>query len=106
VYYAKFESVLKYGIFFGVVSKRILKPYLNCKKKCVRVIKGEKNRVSCRNLFRELKILTGTSLYIFEIICFKKKNKIYTTLYSDVHEYNTIHKQNLYVQFCNTGHSK
>jgi hypothetical protein len=25
------------------------------------------------DLFRELKILTGTSLYIFEIVCFMKK---------------------------------
>jgi hypothetical protein len=33
----------------------------------------KKNRVSCRNLFRELKILTGTSLYIFEIVFFMKK---------------------------------
>jgi hypothetical protein len=34
VYCAKFESVLKYGIIFcgGVVSKRILKPYLSCIK--------------------------------------------------------------------------
>jgi hypothetical protein len=36
----------------------------------------------------------------------KKKNKIYTTQCSDVHGYNTIHKQNLYVQFCNTERSK
>jgi hypothetical protein len=34
-----------------------------------------------------------------------EKNKIYTTQYSDVHDYNTIHKQNLYIQFCNTEHS-
>jgi hypothetical protein len=37
---------------------------------------------------------------------FYEKNKIYTIQYSDVHDYNTIHKQNLYVQFCNTEHSK
>jgi hypothetical protein len=70
------------------------------------VIKGVGNRVSCRSLFRELKILTVTSLYIFEILCFIVKNKIYTTQYSDVHGYNTIHKNNLYVQFCNTERSK
>jgi hypothetical protein len=57
-------------------------------------------------MFRELKILTGISLYIFEIICFMKKNKIYTTQYSDVHGYNKIHKRDLYVQFCNTERSK
>jgi hypothetical protein len=35
-----------------------------------------------------------------------KKNQIYTTQYSDVHGYNTIHKRDLYVQFCNTERSK
>ena len=70
------------------------------------MIKGVKNRVSCRNLFHELKTLTVTSLYIFEILCFIIKNKIYTTQYSDVHGYNTIHKHNLYVQFCNTERSR
>jgi hypothetical protein len=68
--------------------------------------KSVKNRVSCRNLFRELKILGGTSLYIFEVLCFIIKNKIDTTQYSDVHGYNTIHKHNLYVKFCNTECSK
>jgi hypothetical protein len=78
-------------IFWGGVQKDF-KNLFKLQKKCVRVIKGGKNRVSCRNLFRELKISTGTSLYIFEIICFMKKNKIYTTQYSDVHDYNTNHK--------------
>jgi hypothetical protein len=41
-----------------------------------------------------------------ETLCFFKKNKIYTTLYSDVHSYNTIHKHNLYVQPCNTWRCK
>jgi hypothetical protein len=35
-----------------------------------------------------------------------EKNKIYATLYSDVHDYNTIHKRDLYLQFCNTERSK
>jgi hypothetical protein len=36
----------------------------------------------------------------------EKKNKIYATQYSDVHDYNTIHKRDLYVQICNTERSK
>jgi hypothetical protein len=35
-----------------------------------------------------------------------KKNKIHTTQYSDIHGYNTIHKRDLFVQFCNTERSK
>jgi hypothetical protein len=85
-------------LFLGVCCKRTLKLYLNYGK-CVTVVNGVKNRVSCRNLFCKLKILTVTSLYIFEILCFIIKNKIYTTQYSDVHDYDTSHKHNLYVQY-------
>jgi hypothetical protein len=62
--------------------------------------------VSYRNLFCYFKILTVTSLYIFEILCFIKKNKIYMTQYFDIHKYNTKAKQDLYVQLCNTAHCK
>jgi hypothetical protein len=75
-------------------------------KKGLRLIKGVKNMVFCRSLFGGFKILTVTSLYVFKILCFVKKNKIYTTQYSDIHKYNTIGKQDLYVQLCNTAHCK
>jgi hypothetical protein len=39
----------------------------------LRLIKGVNNRVSCRSLFGDFKILTVTSLYIFEILCFTKR---------------------------------
>jgi hypothetical protein len=58
------------------------------------------------SVFGELKILTVTTLYIFDILCFIIMNKRYTTQFSDIHSYYTIHKYNLYVQFCNTDHCK
>jgi hypothetical protein len=75
-------------------------------KKCLRVFKSVNYRAPCRSIFGELKIMTVTSLYIFEILCFILKNSTYTTQYSDIHGYNTIHKYNLYVQVCNTDHCK
>jgi hypothetical protein len=42
-------------------------------KKGLRLIKGVKNRVSCRSLIGDYKILTVTSLYIYEIFCFIKR---------------------------------
>jgi hypothetical protein len=62
--------------------------------------------MSCRNLFGDLKILTVTSLYIFEILCYIKKNQIYTTQYLDIHNYNTRGKQDLYIQLCSTSRCK
>ena len=40
------------------------------------------------------------------MLCFLRKNRIYNISYSDVHGYNTVHKQNLYVQPCNTSRCK
>jgi hypothetical protein len=42
VYYAKFESVLKYGIIFWGGVQKDFKNLFKLQKKCVRVIKGEK----------------------------------------------------------------
>jgi hypothetical protein len=69
-------------------------------KKGLRLIKGVKNRVSCRSLFGDF----NCNFIIYEILCFIKKNKIYMTQSSDIHEYNTKGKQDLYVQLCNTAH--
>jgi hypothetical protein len=46
------------------------------RKKGPRLIKGVKNGVSCRSLFGDFKILTVTSLYVFEILCFKRMRSI------------------------------
>jgi hypothetical protein len=61
--------------------------------------------VSCRSLFGDFKILTVTALYIYiyEILCIIKKNKIYTTQYSNIYKHNTKGKQDLYVQLCSTA---
>jgi hypothetical protein len=75
-------------------------------KKGLRLIKGVKNTVFCRSLFGDFKILTVTSLYAFEILCFMKKNKIYTTQYSNIHNYSTEGKQDMYVQLCKTARCK
>jgi hypothetical protein len=46
VYYAKFESVLKYGIIFWGGIQKDFKTLFKLQKKRVKVIKGERHRVS------------------------------------------------------------
>jgi hypothetical protein len=106
VHFTKFESILKYCVIFWGGGQKENQTIFKIQKKCLRLIKRVNNRVSCRGLFSDFKILTIASLYIFENLYFLKKNKIYTTLYSDVHTYNTVHKHNLYVQPCNTWRCK
>jgi hypothetical protein len=93
-YFTKFESILKYGIIFCGGSLKDTETVFKMQKKCLRVIKGVNNRASCRSLYVEFRILTVAWLYIFQILCFIIKNRIYSTRYSDIHSYNTIHKYN------------
>jgi hypothetical protein len=51
-------------------------------------MKGVNSRTSCRPIFKELKVLIITSLYIFEVLCYFRKYNLYFTRNSDLYEYN------------------
>ena len=74
-YFAYVESKLRYGIIFWGREKKYPFRYFNYKKKVIRLITGTHKRTSCRPIFRKFKILTLTSLYILEMLCFLKKYK-------------------------------
>jgi len=42
-------------------------------KKVIRLVTGLKKRESCKQKFKENRILTVTSLYVLEVLCFIKK---------------------------------
>ena len=48
--------------------------------------------VSCRPLFKELKILTLSSLYVFECVSFILDNMTKASCFADSHPYNTRHQ--------------
>jgi hypothetical protein len=70
IYFTKFESILKYGIFWGGGCKEVEAVFKIKKKKGLRVIMGVNSQVSCIKLFCDLEILTLTSLFILQILCF------------------------------------
>jgi len=57
---------------------------------------------SCRQLFKELKILTLVSLYIFEVTCFIKKYCQSLDQNSEVYQYNTRRKLDIHVKLQKT----
>jgi len=63
---------------------------------------GVSSRTSCRQLFKELNILTLASLYILEVICFIRKYRQSVELNSSVHTYNTERKIDIHIQSYNT----
>jgi hypothetical protein len=60
---------------------------------------GLKSSESCRLKFKELKILTVISLYVFEVLCYMKKYRGSTSENSVIHHHNTRRKTDLHILF-------
>jgi hypothetical protein len=58
---------------------------------------------SCRQLFKDCKILTVTSLHIFEVLCFLKKYKSAVQKNKQVHDRNPRTNMDLHIKSCNTN---
>jgi len=70
-------------------------------KRIVRIMTGCKNRVSCRNLFRRLEILSFASQYILLLMLFVVKNKNLLTLNSENYTKSTRQFNNFYQPITN-----
>jgi hypothetical protein len=80
-----FHSIMEYGIIFWgnyTYANKIFKLQK-------RIITGKKNRNSCRELFKNLKIHTLISQYIFSVVCFVINNQNEFIRNSEVHNINT-----------------
>jgi hypothetical protein len=68
-YFAYFHSIMSYEIIFWGNSSYSVKIF-KLQKRVIRIITGAKNRDSCRELFKNLKILTLVSQFIFSVVSF------------------------------------
>ena len=71
VYHSTFNSVISYGLPFWGTSPHSKKIF-RMQKRIVRIMMGCRRLDSCRNLFKNLKILPLMSQYIFSITMFIK----------------------------------
>jgi hypothetical protein len=55
---------------------------------------------------KKIGILTVTSLYILEIICYIKRHKIDLTQNINIHEHNTRSSKDYHVKYCRTSFLK
>lgn len=74
VYHSGFESIVRYCITFWGCSSQMHALFV-IQKRCIRTILKMSQRDSCRGKFKELKILTVFSLYVYECLVFVFKNK-------------------------------
>lgn len=72
-YHGLVASTLRYGIIFwgNATGKHIV---FKCQKRCIRAIYNLQTTDSCKLFFKNSKILTMPSLYIFETCMFVKNN--------------------------------
>lgn len=98
LYYAQVESRLRYGVCFWGNSTFASYVFI-AQKRVLRCIAGVSYTHPCKDIFKNYKILTLPSLYIFELCIYVFKNQTKFILNSHYHNVNTRQKQNFHVPF-------
>lgn len=75
LYYANYESLLRYGIIFWGVSTSVQSVFIS-QKRILRIFLNMGYRDSCRGKFRSLGLLTVYGLYLHECLLYLHKNKV------------------------------
>jgi hypothetical protein len=102
IYYAHFQSQLRYGIILLGGTRESIK-IMCIQKQVIRLITALKRSESCRHKFKENRILMVTVMYVLEVVCFEKKYKGNLKHNFAIHEHNTRGKYDLHPQFCNAS---
>jgi hypothetical protein len=105
LYYAHVHSIMSYGvIFWGKSSgaRRVFK----LQKRIVRIIANKKPRDSCREVFKNMRINTLYSQYIYSLILFVVNNKCIFATNNEIHNHNTRNKNDLHPLLSKLGKFK
>jgi hypothetical protein len=100
VYFAYFDSIIKYGIIFWGNSSSS-KNIFTLQRKVVRIMAGVKPRISYRTLFKRLEFLPLPFEYIFPLTNFIVNNQKLFQANSTVHSVNTRNKHQLHRPIAN-----
>ena len=100
IYFASIHSLLSYGIIFWGNSSYAKRAFI-IQKKSIRIITNSKRTDSCRQLFKNLKIMTMYSQYIYSLMLFTVKNNHLFTPNSKIHEHRTRCSNDLHFPIAN-----
>ena len=101
IYFAHFQLHLRYGIIFcGGDSES--KTAFKVQKRVIHIISGANKCKSCTQIFKDYRILTVTSLYILEVLYYRKRYKGSLKQNVSIQGHNTWSKLNFHSEFCNT----
>lgn len=105
MYFAKFYSIMCYGIIFWGGYQTATRVF-TLQKLVIRNIYLLPFRSSCRQIFIKEKLLTLTSLYIYYTVLHIRDQLHTLPTHSDLHQYNTRGKNNILVPKVNLNKSK
>ena len=95
IYYSYFNSILTYGITF-CGNTHNSNTIFKMQKRIIRIMVGIRNRDSCREYFKRLKILPLQSQYLLSLLLFVADNGDYFKANSEIHDFKTKNKFNLH----------
>ena len=91
---------MNYGIIFWGNSYHSIKIF-RMQERVIRIIMGCGNRDSCRNIFKELKILPLMSQYVLSLLIFVVNSRDQFLINSEIHNIITRHSSNLHLPLAN-----
>lgn len=94
-------STLRYGLVLWGNSVDVNRAFL-IQKRCIRAICGVGPMVSCRPLFKKLKLLTLPAMYIFDICIFTKTNIEEFKMKHEICNFSTRYPNRLVAPSCST----
>lgn len=95
-YYAMVYSHISYNIIVWGQSPDISRLFV-LQKRILRLIFNLPYNSSCRLIFKDKKILTISSIYLFKILLYIYKNKHLFPLHSNIHTHDTRRKDTFYL---------
>ena len=98
IYFSYVHSVTSYGIIWGNTHSNSI---FKIKKWIIRTITNTGSHVSRRKLFKQLRILSLPSQYIFSLLVFVNKNRGLFQSNSEIHDLNTRFSYNLHLPSTN-----
>jgi hypothetical protein len=100
VYYSYFHSLMTYELIFCGNSHHS-NIIFRLQKRIIRIIVVIRGRDSCREYFKNLKILLLQSQSILSLLLFLIDNVYYFKVNSEIHNINTRNKLNLHLPISN-----
>jgi len=99
-YFSFAHSILPYGIIFWGISN-YSKIIFKIQNRMIRIIMNVDSRTSCRNLFKQLNILSLKSQYIFSLMMFVVRNRELFVINANVHNFPTRSHNDLHLPIAN-----